>query len=138
MPAKTKHKIIIDTNLWISFLLTNDYSKIDALVSNKTLVLLFSQELIDEFVEVAQRPKFRKFFSLNDLENLLLKVRANAKFVSVTSTIDICRDPKDNFLLALAKDGKATHLLTGDNDLLVLEKIGATRIITITKYLSKK
>lgn len=138
MPAKTKHKIIIDTNLWISFLLTSDYSKIDALLSNETIILLFSQELIDEFVDVAQRPKFRKYFSLDDLENLLLKVRAKARFISVTSIIDSCRDPKDNFLLALAQDAKATHLLTGDNDLLVLQKIGMTRIITITKYLSKK
>ena len=102
MPAKTKHKIIIDSNLWISFLLTSDYSRIDTLLSNETIILLFSQELIDEFVDVAQRPKFRKYFSLDDLENLLLKVRAKAKFISVTSIIDICRDPKDNFLLALA------------------------------------
>ena len=118
--------------------MTSDYSKIDALLSNETIVLLFSQELIDEFVEVAQRPKFRKYFSLDDLENLLLKVRTKAEFISVTSVIDICRDPKDNFLLALAQDGKATHLITGDNDLLVLQKIGKTKIITITKYLSKK
>ena len=138
MPAKPKHKIVIDTNLWISFLLTSDYSKIDSLLSKETIVLLFGQELIDEFLEVAQRPKFRKYFSIDDLENLLLKVRTKAEFVSVTSVIDICRDPKDNFLLALAQDGKATHLITGDNDLLVLEKIGKTKIITITKYLSKK
>lgn len=138
MPAKPKHKIVIDTNLWISFLLTSDYSKIDSLLSKETIVLLFSQELLDEFVEVAQRPRFRKYFSIDDLENLLLKVRTKAEFVSVTSDIDICRDPKDNFLLALAQDGKATHLITGDNDLLVLEKIGKTKIITLTKYLSKK
>ena len=138
MPAKPKHKIVIDTNLWISFLLASDYSKIDSLLSKEAIVLLFSQELIDEFVEVAQRPKFRKYFSIDDLENLLLKVRTKAEFVSVTSVIDICRDPKDNFLLTLAQDGKATHLITGDNDLLVLEKIGKTKIITITKYLSKK
>ena len=138
MPTKTKHKIVIDTNLWISFLLTTDYSKIDSLLSNETIILLFSEELIDEFVEVAQRPKFRKYFSLDDLENLLVKVRTKAEFISVTSIVDICRDTKDNFLLALAQDGKATHLITGDNDLLVLQKIGKTKIITITKYLSKK
>ena len=138
MPAKTKHKIVIDTNLWISFLLTTDYSKIDSLLSNETIILLFSEELIDEFVQVAQRPKFRKYFSLDDLENLLVKVRTKAEFISVTSIVDICRDTKDNFLLALAQDGKATHLITGDNDLLVLQKIGKTKIITITKYLSKK
>lgn len=138
MPAKTKHRIIIDTNLWISFLLTSNYPKIDSLLSNDHITLLFSHELIDEFVTVAQRPKFRKYFSLDDLENLLLKVQSKAEFISVTSAVKICRDPKDNFLLALAQDGKASHLITGDEDLLVLQKIGKTKIITITKYLSEK
>ena len=138
MATKTKHRIIIDTNLWISFLLTSDYSKIDPLLSSENIVLLFSQVLIDEFIEVAERPKFRKYFSLTDLEDLLTKVRTKAEFIPVTSNIEICRDPKDNFLLALAQDGKATHLITGDKDLLVLQKIGKSKIITITEYLSKK
>ena len=138
MPAKTKHKIVIDTNLWISFLLTSDYSKIDSLISSEHIILLFSQELVDEFIEVAERPKFRKYFSLADLEDLLTKARTKAEFISVTSDIKICRDPKDNFLLALAQDGKATHLLTGDKDLLVLHKIGKTKIITINEYLSRQ
>ena len=137
MATKTKHRIVIDTNLWISFLLTRDYSKIDPLFSSENIVLLFSQELIDEFIEVAQRPKFRKYFSLEDLKDLLIKVRATAEFISVTSSIEICRDPKDNFLLALAQDGKATFLITGDKDLLILQKIGKTKITTITEYLSK-
>ncbi len=138
MPAKIKHRIIIDTNLWISFLLTGDYSKIDHLFANERVVLLFSQELLDEFIEVAERPKFRKYFSLNDVEDLLMQVRTKAEFISVASVIDICHDPKDNFLLALAQDGKASHLLSGDKDLLVLEKIGKTKIITIAKYFSRQ
>ncbi|MFX5510257.1 putative toxin-antitoxin system toxin component, PIN family, partial [Acinetobacter baumannii] len=75
-------------------------------------------------MEVAQRPKFRKYFLVSDLENLLIKMHEKALFISVTSDINICRDSKDNFLLTLSKDGKATHLLTGDHDLLVLKKIG--------------
>ncbi len=138
MPTKAKHKIVIDTNLWISFLLTSDYSKIDRFFLRENIVLLFSQELIDEFIEVTQRPKFRKYFSLEDLEDLLTKLRTKAEFISVNSIIEICRDPKDNFLLALAKDGKATYLITGDQDLLVLKKIGKSKVITITEYLSKK
>lgn len=135
MPTKTKHRIVIDTNLWISFLLTSDYSKIDTLLSSKSIVLLFSQELIDEFIEVAQRPKFRNYFTLANLEDLLTKVRTKSEFISITSEIDICRDAKDNFLLALSKDGRATHLITGDKDLLVLKKIGKSQILTITEFL---
>lgn len=103
-------RVIIDTNLWISWLLTKDFTKLDQLLRNRTLVLLFSQELIDEFLEVARRPKFKKYFSFDDLDELLLSITKYAEFVTVTSNISVCRDSKDNFLLALAKDGKATHL----------------------------
>ena len=54
---KTKDRIIIDTNLWISFLLSKDFSKLDKLLNSENLVLLFSRELLDEFVDVARRPK---------------------------------------------------------------------------------
>ena len=133
---KTTHRIIVDTNLWISFLLTKDFSRLDHLFATDHLKLLFSKLLLAESVEVAQRPKFKKYFSLPDLEELLLPIEKKAKFVTVTSTVDLCRDPKDNFLLALALDGKATHLLTGDNDLLVLKRLNKTRILSITDYLA--
>ena len=136
--ARAKHRVVIDTNLWISFLLAKDFRKLDKLFADDRLVLLFSQELLDEFVEVARRPKFRKYFTLSDLQNLLLQVRTRAEFVNVTSDIILCRDPKDNFLLSLAADGQATHLLTGDKDLLDLQTIGKTVIQPITSYLSAR
>jgi putative PIN family toxin of toxin-antitoxin system len=132
---KTKHRIVIDTNLWISFLLTKDLAKLDALLRANHIVLLFSQELLEEFIEVAKRPKFKKYLSHQDIINLLAKINPKAEFVAIRSQITLCRDPKDNFLLALAKDGKATHLITGDKDLLVLNKIGKTKILSITDYL---
>ena len=134
---KTKHRIIIDTNLWISFLLTKDLSKIDSLLKGNHVKLLFSQELLEEFIEVAKRPIFKKYFSQQDIKNLLSKINTKAEFITVKSNVTICRDAKDNFLLALAKDGKASHLITGDSDLLVLNKISKTEILTITSYLSK-
>lgn len=81
MPVKTKHKIIIDTNLWVSFLLTRDYSRIDSLFANNNIVLLFSQELIDEFVEITQRPKLKKYFSADDLRDLLMKIGTKAELI---------------------------------------------------------
>jgi len=137
MPKK-KNRIIIDTNLWISFLLTNDFSKLDKIFEDKLATLLFSQTLLEEFVEVAQRPKFKKYFSLEDLESLLLQIKNEAEFIEVTSDIKLCRDPKDDFLLSLAKDGKATHLITGDKDLLDIKKFEKTKIITIVEYLSQQ
>lgn len=137
MPNKND-RVIIDTNLWISFLLINDFSKLERILSDKLITLIFSDTLSNEFIEVAQRDKFKKYFTKIDLENLILRLREVGEFIDVVSTIAICRDAKDDFLLALAKDGKATHLITGDKDLLDIKIFGRTKIITITNYLLNK
>lgn len=131
-------RIIIDTNLWISFLLTKEYSKLDKLFSNNDLVLLFSPELLEEFIEVARPPKFKKYFAVADLNSLLGEIHLKAEFLEVTSEIHICRDPKDDFLLSLSQDGNATHLITGDKDLLEIQTFGKTLILTIVDYLENQ
>jgi putative PIN family toxin of toxin-antitoxin system len=98
-------------------------------------ILVFSRELVNEFLEVANRAKFRKYFSKTDIENILETIDEYAEFIKVKSKIEICRDPKDNFLLSLSVNGNADFLLTGDNDLLVLDEIGKTRIVTISEFL---
>ena len=134
---KRKSKIIIDTNIWISFLLTKDFLALDRIISSPKLKLLFSSQLIEEFIEVAQRPKFKKYFSSADLEEVLIQMKEHGEFINVTSSVNICRDPKDNFLLSLAKDGNASHLITGDKDLLDLKRFGRTQIINLKKYVSE-
>jgi putative PIN family toxin of toxin-antitoxin system len=56
-------------------------------------------------------------------------------FVNVGSEITVCRDLKDDFLLALAKDGNANYLITGDKDLLELGCFENTIIIKIADFL---
>ncbi len=131
---RKKDKIIIDTNLWISFLLSKKSSGLDKFFKDKSITLLFSQELLDEFIEVSRRPKLKKYFNIIDLESLLHQINLHAEFVEVTSESFACRDPKDNFLLALAIDSNANYLLTGDKDLLELKKVGKTQILTLTQY----
>lgn len=55
-------RIIIDTNLWISFLITKNFTKLDKIIFSNKVILIFSKELLEEFIEVARRPKFRLFF----------------------------------------------------------------------------
>ena len=136
MPRR-RHRVIIDTNLLISFLINKDYSKLDRILSHKQITLLYSQELIDEFIEVARRPKFKRYFSISNIQELVLQISTRAEFIEVTAKVEMCSDPKDNFLLALAKDGQATHLLTGDKDLLSLKKYSRAELITITEYLGR-
>ena len=129
-------RIILDTNLWIYFLISNNLSKIDDPLLKGEIRILFSQELLEEFIEVTSRPKFHKYFSFHDIANLLRLFDSYGELVTVTSKLEICRDSKDNFLLNLALDGKADFLVTGDNDLLVLEKVGTTKIVTIQEFLT--
>ncbi len=131
-----RDRVIIDTNLWISFLLKSDFSKLDDIFETKHATLLFSNELLNEFISVTKRKKFRKYFDDQVVDNLLSTIRYRATMVLVKSEATECRDPKDNFLLSLAIDGMATHLITGDKDLLILKKYGKTRIVSISEYLS--
>jgi len=51
------------------------------------------------------------------------------------TAIAICRDPKDNFLLALARDAKADFLITRDKDLLDPEQFENSLIVTLPQFL---
>lgn len=129
------NKIILDTNLWISFLISKKFSQIDKLIENKKITLVFSDELIEEFVDVVRLPKFEKYFSKSDVEKLLDCFDQYGELIKVKSDVNICRDEKDNFLLNLSIDSKADYLITGDNDLLVLKQIEKTKIITFTDFM---
>jgi len=129
-----KCRIVIDTNLWISFLLTKKFDFIDKLLYNSNTVLIFSAELIAELIEVTDRPKLSKFFTADELKLVFEIIEYHAIFIPVISYVNLCRDSKDNFLLSLAKDSKADYLITGDKDLLVLKTFEETKILTISEF----
>ena len=136
--AIKKKRIILDTNLWVSFLITKDISKLDNRIFTGETILIFSEELLHEFITVVGRPKFKKYFSQEDIIEILDIIDQQAEFVEVRSDIKKCRDEKDNFLLSLAVDGNADFLITGDQDLLELKEIEKTQIVTINQYLKVK
>lgn len=105
------------------------------LFSLKKAILIFSEELLEEFAEVVKRPKLKKFFAVKDVENVIKTIEEFAEYIDVKSTVTACRDVKDNFLLALAIDGNADYLITGDKDLLSLKNFGKTIILPITDFI---
>ena len=112
-----KEKVVLDTNIWIGFLIAKDFTRLDKLLFSHKVTLIFSKELLEEFIEVAQRPKFKKYFSSQDIEDILNTIDEYAYFVEAKSKTDICRDEKDNFLLSLSIDGQADFLITGDPEI---------------------
>jgi len=130
-------KVIIDTNLWISFLISKDFSFLDEYLKKEKIKLIFSEELFSEFITVTERPKFKKYFSKTDIKYLTRTINKYGILIPVTTDINNCRDTKDNFLLNLAVDSDADFLVTGDQDLLDIEKIGNTKILTIRSLLDE-
>jgi putative PIN family toxin of toxin-antitoxin system len=63
------------------------------------------------------------------LEFLAALIR-QAQLVEITAAIADCRDPKDNKFLELAVSGQASHILTGDADLLALHPFRGLSILT--------
>lgn len=137
MPKNKPLKLIIDTNLWVSFIISNKQNLLDPFLFGEEARLLFSAELINEIQQTIAKPRLKKYFTTNALEEMLSTFEPFTDLIEVESIVTICRDPNDNFLLALAKDGKADYLLTGDKDLLELKKFGKTKIKTITSFIDE-
>ena len=55
--------------------------------------------------------------------------------VDPTETIHECRDPKDDKILELAVTAHASHIVTGDSDLLVLDPFREIKIVTAEEFL---
>lgn len=121
-------RVVIDTNIWISFLIGKTLSGLRAHIYNDHVTILFSEELFDEFIEVVHRPKFNKYFSSDDIHELIVLLDMKAIFVPIQEHFFACRDAKDNFLLDLCVAGDADYLVTGDPDLLVLQSFRQTEI----------
>ena len=79
--------------------------------------------------------KFHRYFSIPEAEKFIELLKQVSEIINPLPSVAICRDPKDNFLLDLAKHSKADYLIAGDNDLLILENFENTKIITLNQFL---
>jgi len=117
-------------NVLVSALVTGDGRFIRDLFNKQQFTVCSSPSLEKEFAEVVQCPRMRKYFSAQVAERAMGRVFELSERLDKDPPIHtICHDPKDDYLLALAKAAKADLLVTGDEDLLVLKKYGKTRIM---------
>jgi putative PIN family toxin of toxin-antitoxin system len=82
--------------------------------------LLLSAAVFTELAEVLARKKFDRYVTKEVREQFLVLLLQRAKLIEITDSIVACRDPNDDKLLELAVSGAATCIITGDQDLLVL------------------
>ena len=103
----------------------------------ETLEFVSCEQLETEIQNSFKKQRLQKFLAKDVMDTFWISFRQWNKTINIVSTISICRDPKDNYLLALAKDSQADFLITGDKDLLVLEKFENTVICTLTDFINK-
>ena len=134
MKQENDIRIIIDTNLWISFLIGKKLSCLLEILSHPEFHLVVSSELIGEICDVFSRPKFAKYYTPESIQMLLEYMKDFALSFELGDIPSRCRDPKDDYLLELALVSDADFLITGDKDLLDIKKIGMCQIVTAMEF----
>jgi putative PIN family toxin of toxin-antitoxin system len=127
-------KVIFDTNIWISFLIGKRLAKIKQHISDGSISIITTGQLLTEIKTVTGREKLRKYFPKESVKELIELLETIAEKVEIMPTHFINRDPKDNFLLDLIEFSKADYLVTGDKDLLELRPFKTAQILTPTEF----
>ena len=126
--------IILDTNIWISFLLGKRLSVLVGIFSQNNINIYVSKELIKELAEVVSRDKFSNKISKQSFNNLLELINVKCKMVnSDLNEQTELRDKKDLFILGMAYNIPADLVVTGDKDLLDLKSFKNTKMITFNE-----
>jgi putative PIN family toxin of toxin-antitoxin system len=129
-------RIVFDTNVLVSALLCHGSTPDLALeLALNQYELILSGEICMEIEDVLRRPKIAKLLSWDSRQEFMEKLRAAAVFISISSKIEVCRDSRDNILLELAVDSRASAVVTGDQDLLALDPFRMIRLLTPRQFL---
>ena len=131
-------RLVFDTNVVVSAVLFLATVPARALELGQAVGrLLVSDETVEELRRVLMRTKFDRYVRSDERARFLGRVLDDAMLVEIIESIDDCRDPNDNKFLEMAVSGGATHLVTGDDDLLVLHPFRGVAIVTPQAFLDE-
>lgn len=136
-------QVVLDLNLFVSALIEKTATR--AILDHwrtQQFVLVLSERLLAELRAVLARPKFQRYFTVDDVQILIALLEEHAEFVEPTIRLELSRDAKDNILLDVAATAHANYLVTGDKDLLddpvliktMLEQYGV-QVVTANTFL---
>ncbi|NEP38281.1 MAG: putative toxin-antitoxin system toxin component, PIN family [Okeania sp. SIO2G4] len=131
-----KLRLVIDTNILVSsILIESSLPDIAFKEARKIGTILFSDVTFQELQEVLTRSKFDKYIPLDIRSQFLAKIKLESEQILVSEIVNKCRDPKDDKFLDVAVNGQATHIITGDKDLLELNPFQGIPILTPKQFL---
>lgn len=133
-------KVILDANIYISYLLSPEPHKtipqvVEACVG-KELELIVTEELLDDIREGVEDSKSLKaHISEQAVNDLITTLTSYTDSLPAIETTAYSRDVKDDYLLAQSIVHDVTYLVTGDEDLLTLGQVEGVKIITPAQFL---
>ncbi len=131
------NRVVIDTNVFISALLNplgTPRKVINIAISQ--LTILQSEATYQELATRISKNKFDKYLEKDDRLDFLSSLKNRSLFVDILHETTICSDSDDNKFLELAVSGMAQYIITGDNDLLILNTYQGIPIITPAEFLA--
>ena len=132
-------RLTLDTNVAVSAALFPNSLPGQVLgYAMRRRVLLASDATLSELNAVLRRPRFNRYLLEDERLGFLRSLERTAELVTITHRITACRDPKDDKFLELAISGNASHIITGDNDLLALHPFRNIPILTPAVFLAER
>ncbi len=129
-------KAVIDTNVWVSGLLTHGKPReVLNRFENGLFTISYPPELIDELRKIPNHRKLASRISTAELENIIALIELSGTLITIGHVPPVSRDPNDDIFLACAVSSHSDFLITGDNDLLDLKTQSSTEIVTPAAFL---
>ncbi len=127
-------KIVLDTNVLVSGIFWGGLPrKIIELAIEKSISLYATESIVREYFRIIDKIGKKDLSLSNEWKMLLLDL---ITIIESNESIKICRDPYDDMFIECAVSCGASYILSGDDDLLSLEKFNEIEIVTAKSYLA--
>lgn len=135
MAKPTERRIVLDTNLLISFLIAPKGvagRMVEAGMVHRLYRVVSCPAILNELRRVAALPKIRNRYGIGDedIEALIELLAARGIIAEGQQTVSVVQDPGDNMVLACAREASASLIITGDSHLLDLKSWEGICIVT--------
>jgi len=133
-------RVVVDTNILVRAVIkpAGTVGPVLQRLRNSGYTLLYSEALLAELADVLNRPRIRHKYHLEDedIATVLALILLRGEAVTPARRINACRDAKDNYILEAAITGRADAIVSGDQDLLVLNPFEGIPIIGPSAFLA--
>ena len=130
------NRFVFDANVMVSALLFNDSVPGRAFSRARSHgTILVSGASLTELRRVLRRDRFDRYVTSEERDEFLAALIRESEAIEITEKVRVCRDPDDDRILELAINGRATCIVTGDADLLVLHPFRNVEIVTPSQFI---